>query len=51
MSTEIELWLHLSAGLPRCAAFVDADNLAHWEPPRRDAADAIRAFSGAGTDL
>ena len=42
---EIELWLHLSAGLPRCAAFVDAANLAHWEPPRRDAADAIRAFS------
>ncbi|MGA2530458.1 MAG: ATP-binding cassette domain-containing protein [Acidimicrobiales bacterium] len=45
--TEIELWLYLSAGLPRCVAFVDADNLAHWEPPRRDAADAIRAFSGA----
>ena len=44
--SEIELWLHLSAGLPRCAVFVDADNLAHWEPPRRDAADAIRAFSG-----
>jgi signal transduction histidine kinase/ABC-type multidrug transport system ATPase subunit len=46
-ATEIELWLHLSAGLPRCAAFVDADNLAHSEPPRRDAADALRAFSGA----
>ncbi len=45
-ATEIELWSRVSAGLPRCTACVTADNLGYWEPPRRDAADAIRAFSG-----
>jgi signal transduction histidine kinase/ABC-type multidrug transport system ATPase subunit len=45
-ATEIELWSRVSAGLPRCTACVTADNLGHWEPPQRDDADAIRAFSG-----
>jgi signal transduction histidine kinase/ABC-type multidrug transport system ATPase subunit len=45
-AAEIELWLRVSAGLPRCVACVGADNLGSWEPPRRDAADAIQAFSG-----
>ena len=49
--TEIELWLHLSAGLPRCAAFVDADNLAHWEPsPARCRRRHTRLFR-SGADL
>ncbi|HTW06950.1 MAG TPA: ATP-binding cassette domain-containing protein [Acidimicrobiales bacterium] len=43
---EIELWLRTTAGPPRCAAYVDSANQPHWEPPRRDASAAIRAFSG-----
>ncbi|HUB70471.1 MAG TPA: ATP-binding cassette domain-containing protein [Acidimicrobiales bacterium] len=45
---EVELWLKGDAGAAmRCVAFVDADNQAHREPPRRDGTDAAKAFVGA----
>jgi signal transduction histidine kinase/ABC-type multidrug transport system ATPase subunit len=44
-AAEIELWLRASGRPPRCAAVIDADNQAHREPPSRDPADAVKAFS------
>ena len=44
-ATEIELWVKELGGVPRCGAFIDADNHAHRDLLQRDGADAISAFS------
>ena len=43
-AAEIELWVEPPDGPPRCAVFVDADNVAHAGPVDRDETDAVRTI-------